>query len=143
MADLDWNDKQIAKLKQLWADGLPIAEIGRQLGCSKNAAGGKARRLNLPPRPSPIRLGGQVQPPRPRRMIKAMIPRAPIEAEQPTAALASRRIYRTESCCWPMGEPRMPGFHYCDAPTRGGRLPYCDAHYAIAAPKQMQVERTA
>ena len=52
---MEWTEEAIAKLRTLWAEGLSTAEIGRRLNISKNAVVGKAHRLNLPPRPSPIR----------------------------------------------------------------------------------------
>jgi len=52
---MEWTDDTIARLRDLWADGLSTAEIGRRLGVSKNAVVGKAHRLSLPARPSPIR----------------------------------------------------------------------------------------
>ena len=54
-ASSDWTDATIARLRQLWAEGHATAEIGRRLGVSKNAVVGKAHRLHLPSRPSPIR----------------------------------------------------------------------------------------
>src|ERR1700730_8104820 len=55
----DWSDDKIAKLRRLWDEGLPAAEIGRRLGTTKNAVIGKAWRLELPPRrvsdsPNPV-----------------------------------------------------------------------------------------
>ncbi|MBN8871745.1 MAG: GcrA cell cycle regulator [Rhodospirillales bacterium] len=52
---MDWSDETIARLRDLWAEGHSTAEIGRRLGVSKNAVVGKAHRLDLPARPSPIR----------------------------------------------------------------------------------------
>ena len=52
---LEWNDAQIAQLRALWAQGLTTPQIARQMGTSKNAIVGKARRLHLPSRPSPIK----------------------------------------------------------------------------------------
>ncbi|GBR51905.1 hypothetical protein AA106555_0726 [Neokomagataea thailandica NBRC 106555] len=52
---MDWTDETIARLRELWDQGLSTAEIGRQLEITKNAVVGKAHRLGLPPRPSPIR----------------------------------------------------------------------------------------
>ena len=52
---MDWNDEAIARLRQLWQDGHSTAEIGRRMGITKNAVVGKAHRLALVPRPSPIR----------------------------------------------------------------------------------------
>ncbi len=54
---MDWTDEVIERLKALWAEGLSTAEIGRRMGISKNAVVGKAHRLALPARPSPIRRG--------------------------------------------------------------------------------------
>lgn len=53
-----WDDETIRHLRDLWAQGLSTAEIGRRLGVSKNAIVGKAHRLDLDARPSPIRRDG-------------------------------------------------------------------------------------
>jgi GcrA cell cycle regulator len=50
----DWNDATKKTLRALWAEGLTTAEIGRRMGIGKNAVVGKAHRLNLPSRKSPI-----------------------------------------------------------------------------------------
>ncbi len=50
----DWNDDVVERLRQFWAEGHSTAEIGRRFGISKNAVVGKAHRLDLPGRPSPI-----------------------------------------------------------------------------------------
>lgn len=52
-----WNADRDDKLRELWAAGLTTTEIGQALGsgCTKNAVIGRAHRLELPPRPSPIR----------------------------------------------------------------------------------------
>jgi GcrA cell cycle regulator len=52
---MEWTDEIIARLRELWDEGHSTAEIGRRLGFSKNAVVGKAHRLDLPARPSPIR----------------------------------------------------------------------------------------
>jgi GcrA cell cycle regulator len=52
---MEWSEETIARLRALWAEGHSTAEIGRRLGVSKNAVVGKAHRLDLPARPSPIR----------------------------------------------------------------------------------------
>lgn len=56
---MEWTNETIARLQELWQQGLSTAEIGRQLNITKNAVVGKAHRLGLPPRPSPIRSGGR------------------------------------------------------------------------------------
>jgi GcrA cell cycle regulator len=52
-----WDDDAIAKLRALWKEGHSTAEIGRRMGASKNMIVGKAHRLDLDARPSPIRRG--------------------------------------------------------------------------------------
>ncbi|MDR3533861.1 MAG: GcrA family cell cycle regulator [Rhodopila sp.] len=52
---MEWSEETIARLRELWSEGHSTAEIGRRLGVSKNAVVGKAHRIDLPARPSPIR----------------------------------------------------------------------------------------
>ncbi|MFC0407508.1 GcrA family cell cycle regulator [Roseomonas elaeocarpi] len=52
---MEWTAEAIEMLQALWAEGHSTAEIGRRMGISKNAVVGKAHRLNLSARPSPIR----------------------------------------------------------------------------------------
>ncbi|MCX8667749.1 GcrA cell cycle regulator [Acetobacteraceae bacterium B3987] len=84
---MEWTDELIARLKELWEQGLSTAEIGRQLSITKNAVVGKAHRLGLPPRPSPIRnktaAEGTAKPAR-SRSKKAEA--APVAAEAETPA---------------------------------------------------------
>ncbi|HUB13143.1 MAG TPA: GcrA family cell cycle regulator [Acetobacteraceae bacterium] len=74
---MEWADETISRLRELWSEGHSTAEIGRRLGVSKNAVVGKAHRLDLPARPSPIRRDGERPPPRsgaPRRMAGPTLP---------------------------------------------------------------------
>jgi GcrA cell cycle regulator len=52
---MSWTDERIQELTDLWQQGFSASEIGKRLGVSKNAVVGKAHRLNLPSRPSPIK----------------------------------------------------------------------------------------
>jgi GcrA cell cycle regulator len=74
---MEWSDEIIARLRALWDEGHSTAEIGRRLGVSKNAVVGKAHRLDLPARPSPIRRDGSGAAPRvraPRRVAGPTLP---------------------------------------------------------------------
>jgi GcrA cell cycle regulator len=91
---MDWNEETIGCLRQFWQDGHSTAEIGRRMGITKNAVVGKAHRLMLAPRPSPIRRDlpeGHV--PRrsvPRRATGPTLPAPnlpPVAASVPPAAL--------------------------------------------------------
>ena len=91
---MEWAEETIVRLRTLWDEGLSTAEIGRRLGVSKNAVVGKAHRLDLPARPSPIRRDGS-GPAAPRRS-------APRRIAGPTLAaavqhLAGRRLERRPS----------------------------------------------
>lgn len=71
-----WDQAAINDLRTLWSDkGLSTTEIGRRMGCSKNAVVGKKSRLELEPRPSPILRGG-------RTALVAM--RAAVTGDNPT-----------------------------------------------------------
>jgi GcrA cell cycle regulator len=74
---MEWADETIIRLRELWSEGHSTAEIGRRLGVSKNAVVGKAHRLDLSARPSPIRREGERPPPRtgpPRRFAGPTLP---------------------------------------------------------------------
>ena len=66
---MDWTDDMIARLRELWEEGHSTAEIGRRMGVSKNGICGKAHRLHLPARPSPIPIAIN-KPPAPDRRLK-------------------------------------------------------------------------
>src|SRR5271166_4367194 len=114
-----WTDQVVTRLRSLWAEGHSTAEIGRRLGVSKNAVVGKAHRLDLPARPSPIRRDGPGPSP-PRRSVPRTI--------GPTLPPPYGRLV---ACCWPIGEPGTREFHFCDAESVPGK-PYCADHAALA-----------
>jgi GcrA cell cycle regulator len=136
---MEWSEDVIAKLRSLWADGLSTAEIGRRLNISKNAVVGKAHRLNLPPRPSPIRRGEAGTTPRqpaPRRAQGPTLPPLAASLGAPPPALRQivsppKNTLRATPCCWPIGEPGKPSFHFCNAGSVPGK-PYCEDHASIA-----------
>lgn len=84
---MEWTDELIARLRALWQEGLSTAEIGRRMGITKNAVVGKAHRLDLPARPSPIRKTDAGQPAsQPKRPVAAEKPRTPAPVMTPPAA---------------------------------------------------------
>jgi len=146
---MDWTTEAIDRLRVFWAEGHSTAEIGRRMGISKNAVVGKAHRLDLPARPSPIRRDPTA--PRPvaagrrptlpplraamprREEPKLAMPEARIVAVAPKPVAIVRAFPRasTKSCCWPIGEPGTKGFRFCVDPAMGGK-PYCAEHAALA-----------
>jgi GcrA cell cycle regulator len=130
-----WTNELIHELTQLWDAGYSASHIGKRLGVSKNAVIGKAHRLKLPARPSPIRAERAVprlRPPAPKAVSK---PRPALEvvprpAPKPVSRPARRRS-GGPSCLWPIGDPGQPDFHFCGEPPVPGK-PYCDSHCAKA-----------
>lgn len=129
---MDWTPDQITQLTHLWREGLSTAEIGKRLGISKNAVVGKAHRLHLDSRPSPIKRVG----PRPAivrhtvHACPAMPAAAPTPAPQPATP---QRVVElsTQSCRWPIGHPGDEDFHFCTQRAIQGK-PYCVEHSAVA-----------
>jgi GcrA cell cycle regulator len=55
---MSWTEERIDRLKKMWADGATASQIADELGgVSRNAVIGKAHRLGLEQRPSPVKPG--------------------------------------------------------------------------------------
>src|SRR5215213_6949402 len=53
---MSWTDERIDRLKKMWSDGATASQIADELGgVSRNAVIGKAHRLGLDARPSPVK----------------------------------------------------------------------------------------
>ena len=117
---VEWTAERTKNLVDLWNQGLTTIEIGRRLGVTKNSVVGKAHRLDLPKRQSPI-------PPPP----------------EGTPVIRLEAL-RAGMCSWPEGDPRTPDFHFCGAPAVPDK-PYCAEHCARAyvRPKDREAVRAA
>jgi GcrA cell cycle regulator len=129
---MSWNEDNVRELRRLWDAGYSAAAIGRQIGLSKNAVIGKAHRLGLKARPSPIKRGAArviVEPLQP----KQQPPAPPVETTPVMRSLppAPRKIASGPSCLWPIGDPGDTDFHFCGRPAMQGK-PYCTDHCAKA-----------
>ena len=84
---MSWTDERIEQLKQLWSKGMTASQIADDLGgVSRNAVIGKAHRLGLQSRPSPVKPN---EPASPRARTKAAAqPAAPAAQPKPTTAPA-------------------------------------------------------
>ena len=119
-----WNEEKLEKLKSLWDKGLPITKIGLELGVSRNAIAGKAHRLGLPKRNSPISKFGD-----PRKNENKVD--IETDKELPLKLLLRDVEWSRNRCCWPLGDPKLPGFSFCGTSIIPGR-PYCEEHSKLA-----------
>lgn len=83
---MSWTDERIALLKKMWKEGKSAAEIAKTLskGVTRNAVIGKAHRMGLSGRPSPIKKPA----PAPKKEKEAAAPKK--EAVRETAAPARK-----------------------------------------------------
>jgi len=103
---MSWTEERVESLKNMWSQGMSASEIADALGdVSRNAVIGKAHRLGLSGRPSPIK-------------------------KKPSRGATILSL--TERMCkWPLGDPKDPDFHFCGKQSVSG-LPYCAEHAAVA-----------
>ena len=151
-----WTDERIAQLKAGWEGGKTASQIAEQLGegVTRNAVIGKAHRLGLESRPSPVKAGEDTE--------AAVVTRAATVAPVPPAAAAppavaapvaarpvAKKPARTGNaaktslldlnekiCKWPIGHPGDSDFHFCGKPSQAG-FPYCTEHCLQAYQAQL------
>jgi len=129
-----WSEADKERLRALWIQQprLSTREIGLVMGLSKNQVVGKAHRLKLPARPSPIGVHGPAHPgfrggrkPKPRPAMAAAVPRL---APPPPAPVAPPRP-SGRTCQWITGEPKGAASLFCGAEALR-RSAYCAEHHA-------------
>lgn len=98
-----WTNEIIGKLTTLWNDGKTGSEIAEILGISRNAVIGKAHRLKLSGRQSPIKK----------------------KLDKPSFLALTEKM-----CRWPFGDPKKSDFHFCGEFAE--HAPYCPEHRKIA-----------
>lgn len=148
---MTWTDERVERLKEYWSQGLSASQIAARIGgITRNAVIGKAHRLKLASRPSPIRSGGGGSRPRARPKPTTTtaegrnppplsgVTIAPLEAEvervmrsMNKARPAARGGVGTTTCLWPFGNPGESDFHFCDQMALKDRS-YCDEHCTMA-----------
>jgi GcrA cell cycle regulator len=140
---MDWSSERITELTRLWNEGLSTAEIGKALGISKNAVVGKAHRLRLSSRPSPIRrmamrpYAPRVRAPKPAApslpTMVAAIAKPAAERPAPEREPQEPRVLQlsNQRCMWPVGHPGDSDFHFCGERALVGK-PYCVSHCSVA-----------
>ena len=113
---MSWTDERIERLKELWSQGVTASHIADELGgVSRNAVIGKAHRLGLQSRPSPVKPNEPE--PAPRTPEKS-----PAEAKAPPSAPEPK----------PTAKPEPPR---ATQPTAAPSV----APAAVASPPQPQI----
>jgi len=91
---MSWTDERIATLRKMWEGGATASEIATELGgVSRNAVIGKAHRLGLKARPSPVKANeNKKAAPAPKKPASAAPVRAPepIDRASPPVAVPER-----------------------------------------------------
>ena len=138
---MPWDENNVTKLRELWDQGLPTAQIGKLLGFTKNAVVGKAHRIGLERRPSPIRRTA-VKPDR-KKARSPVMPKLNFESKEENIHLKQEGLSfqpvvknlfvksDKRGCEWPQGHPDEMDFHFCGK-ERFEDKPYCLDHCAIA-----------
>jgi GcrA cell cycle regulator len=104
---MSWTEERIERLKKMWHDGATASQIAEELGgVSRNAVIGKAHRLGLEQRPSPVKPGEEK------------------EAKKPVAAApAAAAPAPTKSAATPKAEPASAAPTATPAPHTGRQAP--------------------
>ena len=149
-----WTDERIALLKSGWEGGKTASQIAEQLGegVTRNAVIGKAHRLGLESRPSPVKSGDDAAevvvaapaaapPPAPNVMAAPATPaaiRTPAKKAPRTGKAARTTLLdlNEKICKWPIGHPGDADFHFCGKPSQAG-FPYCTEHCLVAYQAQL------
>jgi GcrA cell cycle regulator len=101
---MSWTEERIERLKTMWANGATASQIADELGgVSRNAVIGKAHRLGLEQRPSPVKPGEEkeakkatapaaaaARPAAPKAEAAKPAPAAPTTAQAPQAGAPQR-----------------------------------------------------
>jgi GcrA cell cycle regulator len=145
----EWNDAAIRKVTLLWnaEPQLSAATIARMMPVSKNALVGKANRLNLTPRPSPINISGAGNASSRESRLKrdkngklvgaaALLTTVSAPSDRDIPPDAAPFVRRVKLCDWPMwASTKRPTHEYCCKEVEPGRR-YCEGHNIKAFGKQ-------
>lgn len=126
---MSWTDDRVALLTKLWTEGKTAAEIAKELGgVTRNAVIGKAHRLKLSNRVSPIQQNKKPVQKKKKTAQPVAKTIAVSDAERETVSLID---LGARQCRWPIGDPQDEAFGFCGDHSISG-LPYCLEHSKVA-----------
>src|SRR6478672_4414722 len=99
---MSWTEERIERLKKMWHDGATASQIADELGgVSRNAVIGKAHRLGLEQRPSPVKPGDE-------KDVKKAAPPPAAPKSVASKAEAPRPASAAPAAAAPQGTPASP-----------------------------------
>lgn len=132
---MSWTDERVSLLRKLWGEGRTAAEIAKELGggVTRNAVIGKAHRLKLSNRVSPIQQNQkkpmskqpELKTDKVTTLLRPVAAPAPMSREK--RELLDLLDLKPRMCRWPEGDPREESFGFCGCECVSG-LPYCATH---------------
>ncbi|QFT78536.1 GcrA family cell cycle regulator [Erythrobacter sp. THAF29] len=108
---MSWTDERIATLKKMWEGGSTASQIAEELGgVSRNAVIGKAHRLGLKSRPSPVKANEKKKAAKKASTKGATAKKTTKPAAKPAAKVAARPAPATAKADAPKntGTPSQP-----------------------------------
>lgn len=122
MSKSSWTEDRVTLLTKLWGEGKTASQIAEVLGgVTRNAVIGKAHRLKLNKRASPIQTTRK----------QKVNPKIDMPANIGRGNEVSLLELKERSCRWPNGDPKKSGFSFCGQGALAG-LSYCPEHAAVA-----------
>ncbi|PCI01832.1 MAG: global cell cycle regulator GcrA-like protein [Alphaproteobacteria bacterium] len=121
MGKTTWTDERVEQLKTLWGAGKTAAEIAKDLGegLTRNAVIGKAHRLGLSGRVTPIQ-----------KKIDKPLPPESKDLLAKNGGISLLELTE-KTCRYPYGDPQKSGFHFCGGDAIPG-VPYCGQHAEVS-----------
>ncbi len=120
---IEWTEDRVEELKKLWEQEISTAEIGKILGVTKNSVVGKAHRLGLEKRQSPIKR-------------KEGTTKTTTKKKEVITILNLKR----NMCAWSFSDPDKDDFHFCGKEIVPGK-PYCLKHCQEAYVKPQKKDK--
>ena len=119
---MSWTDERIEKLTKMWEGGATASQIAEELGgVSRNAVIGKAHRLGLKARPSPVKANDKTE-----------APTAPAKAAKPAPEPAPRPAPPVQARATPAAPPPAPEPRQPVQPTPAAAAPAASAQQSPA-----------
>src|SRR5215218_2559422 len=125
---MSWTEERIDRLKAMWANGATASQIADELGgVSRNAVIGKAHRLGLEARPSPVKPGEEKE--TSKKAAKAAAPKA----ARPARAESSAEAPHADDVA-PGDAPAGPGPDLRSPPPAAPSRPDSNMQYRSVGP---------